>query len=71
MKAASSADKPSYSAQIQDLQAEIAQTEYNVKSKQAGDRQAEGLHRQRHRDPPAWTAPWSPSPIWICCSPAA
>ena len=35
MKAASSADKPSYSAQIQDLQAEIAQTEYNVKSKQA------------------------------------
>ena len=35
MKAASSAEKPSYSAQIQELQAEIAQTQYDIKTKQA------------------------------------
>lgn len=35
MNAASSADKLGFSAQIQELQAEIAQTEYNIKSKQA------------------------------------
>lgn len=35
MAAASSADKPSYSAQIQELQAEIAQTQYDIKTKQA------------------------------------
>lgn len=35
MNAASSADKPAYSAQILQLQAENAQTEYDIKSKQA------------------------------------
>lgn len=35
MASASSADKPSYSAQIQELQAEIAQTQYDIKTKQA------------------------------------
>lgn len=35
MKAASSAEKPSYSSQIQELQAEIAQTEYDIKTKQS------------------------------------
>lgn len=35
MQSASSTDKLGYSAQIQQLQAEIAQTEYNIKSKQA------------------------------------
>ena len=35
MKNANSTDKLGYSAQIQQLQAEIAQTEYNIKSKQA------------------------------------
>lgn len=35
MKAAASADKPGFSAQILQLQADIAQTEYNIKTKQA------------------------------------
>lgn len=35
MKAAASADKPGFSAQILQLQADIAQNEYNIKTKQA------------------------------------
>lgn len=35
MNAAASADKPGFSAQILQLQADIAQTEYNIKTKQA------------------------------------